>query len=68
MKLWKRINEHKLRHETNISKNLVVSQKDQQLKLYIKRLPEIFREEERDLYTVFIDLEKACEMIPREII
>jgi Reverse transcriptase (RNA-dependent DNA polymerase) len=70
MKLWERVIEHRLRKLTMVSKNqfgFMPERSTIEPIFLIRQLMERHREQKKDLDMIFIDLEKAYDKIPRNI-
>jgi Reverse transcriptase (RNA-dependent DNA polymerase) len=70
MKLWERVIEHRLRKLTTVSKNqfgFMPGRSTMEAIFLIRQLMERHREQKKDLHMIFIDLEKAYDKIPRNI-
>jgi len=71
MKLWERVIEGKLRADIKISENQFGFMPDGstiEAIHIICRLVEFFRDRKKNLYMVFIDLEKAYARVPRKVL
>ena len=71
MKLWERVIKHRLRKETHISKNqfdFMPGRSTTEAIYLVRNLMEKYWSRERDLYMVFINLEKVYDRVPREIL
>jgi Reverse transcriptase (RNA-dependent DNA polymerase) len=70
MKLWERVIEHRLKKLTIVSKNqfgFMLGRSTIEAIFLIRQLMERHREQNKDLDMIFIDLEKAYNKIPRNI-
>jgi len=70
MKLWERVIEQRLRGTTQISTNqfgFMPGRSTTEAIFLIRQVMERFREQKKDLHLVFIDLEKAYDKIPRNV-
>jgi hypothetical protein len=71
MKLCERIIEHRLRGVTNVTKNqfeFMPVRSTMETIFLIRQLIERCREQKKDLHIIFIDLEKAYDKVPRNVI
>jgi hypothetical protein len=71
MKLRERIIEHRLREVTNVTENqfdFMPGRSTMDAIFMISQLMEKCREQKKDLHLIFIDLEKAYDKVPRNVI
>ncbi|GKB80367.1 retrovirus-related pol polyprotein LINE-1, partial [Tanacetum coccineum] len=71
MKLWERVIERRLRRETSVSENqfgFMPGRSSIEAIHLIRSLMEKYRERQRDVHLAFIDLEKAYDSVPRDLI
>ncbi|GKA74364.1 retrovirus-related pol polyprotein LINE-1 [Tanacetum coccineum] len=71
MKLWERVIERRLRRETRVSENqfgFMPGRSTTEAIHLLRNLMEKYRERQRDLHMAFLDLEKAYDSVPRELI
>ena len=71
MKLWKKIIERRMRAETCISENqfgFMSGRSTTEVIYLLRRLMERYQSTHKDLYMVFIDLEKDCDRVPRDVL
>jgi hypothetical protein len=70
IKLWERIIEHRLRGVTNVTENqfgFMPERWTMETIFLIRQLMKRCREQKKDLYMIFIDLEKTYDKVPRNI-
>nr|GEW54657.1 hypothetical protein [Tanacetum cinerariifolium] len=71
MKLWERVIERRLRKETKVSENqfgFMPGRSTTEAIHLLRSLMEKYREKQRDLHIDFLDLEKAYDSVPRELV
>ncbi|GJZ32301.1 retrovirus-related pol polyprotein LINE-1 [Tanacetum coccineum] len=71
MKLWERVIERRLRRETRVTENqfgFMPGRSTTEAIHLLRSLMEKYRERQRDLHMAFLDLEKAYDSVPRELV
>jgi len=71
MKIWERVIEHRLRQNIKISEKqfgFILGRSTTEAIHLLRQLIKRFRERKRNLHMVFIDLGKAYDKVPREIL
>ncbi|KAH1220391.1 LINE-1 retrotransposable element ORF2 protein [Glycine max] len=71
MKLWERVIERRLRKETQVTENqfdFMPGRSTMKAIYLLRRVMEQYRIDQQDLHLIFIDLEKAYDIVPREIL
>ncbi|GKA06757.1 retrovirus-related pol polyprotein LINE-1, partial [Tanacetum coccineum] len=71
MKLWERVIERRVRRETRVSENqfgFMPGRSTTEAIHLLRSLMEKYRERQKDLHMAFLDLEKAYDSVPRELV
>jgi len=71
MKIWDKIMEEKIRSRTSISENqfsFIPGKLTMEPLFCVKQLVKNYREKNKKLCLVFIDLEKGYDRVPREVL
>jgi hypothetical protein len=71
MMLWERVIERRLRKDTRVTDNQFdfMPRASTMEAIYLLRcVMERYRTDKKDLHLVFIDLKKACDRVPREVL
>ena len=71
MKIWEKVIEKRLRSETTVSRNqfgFMPGKSTMEPIFCMRQIVEKYREKKRKLCVVFIDLEKAYDRVPREVL
>jgi len=71
MKLWERVIERRIRKETRVTDNqfgFMPGRLTMEAIYLLRRVMERYRTDKKDLHLVFIDLKKAYDRVPNEIL
>ena len=71
MKVWERIVETRLRHMTKIREKqfgFMPGKATTEPIFIVRQMMEKYREKKKKLHMVFVDLEKACNRVPRKVL
>ena len=71
MKLWERVVDARLRNSTKVNENqfgFMPGKSTMEPIFIVRQLMEKYRETKKSMYVVFVDLEKAYDKVPRELL